>query len=460
MNINNIPNDVKKILTLLNTDNYEAYMVGGCVRDLLLNKDPHDWDMCTNATPTEMMKFCKKHNLSYIPTGLKHGTITIMINGEGYELTTYRIDGEYTDNRRPNTVTFSNNLIEDLSRRDFTINAIAADVKGNIVDPFNGQVDLENKILKTVGDPYKRFSEDALRLLRALRFAIRYDLKIDKETGFAIHELKENINTVSKERITDEFKKIFSYNKPIYKYFTTYRDLITCIIPEIKNCINFEQNNKFHKHNVYNHMLAVTDLVNSNKFEIKMAALLHDIGKPNCYTEDELGNGHFYGHPKISKSITEQVLKNDFRVSNNEYNLITSLVEEHDRRVADTKKAVKRFLNEYSIDFINDWLILKQADIDDHIIPKDVKINWGDISHIYKHLKEIIEEDAAFSIKSLKINGNDLIDNLDLKPGKEIGMILNSLLEEVINENVLNNKEDLLEEARNIYYELKDSLER
>jgi tRNA nucleotidyltransferase (CCA-adding enzyme) len=445
---NFIPADVKRLASIFIENNFEIYLVGGSVRDMFMHKAPHDWDMCTNATTEQMKDLSEKYDIFTTAIGEKHGTITFYINNVGYEITTYRIDGNYSDGRHPDSVTFTTSLIEDLSRRDFTMNAIAMNpIIGEIVDPFVGVKDIESKRLVAVGDAEKRIQEDSLRMLRALRFAIKGFI-IDAALEEAIHRNVELINKVSKERITDEFRKMLTMNKPIKYNFEKFSDLITTIMPQMSPCVGFEQNNKYHYHNVYSHMLSVVDLCDTDKFEIKMAALLHDIGKPNAYVVGEDGYGHFYGHPAISAEICEQLLSECFRLTNNETSRILELVEFHDEEIAATAKSVGRALNRHGEDYMNDWLILKQADMDDHIYPDDK--HKRDVRDITVIMKSILEKQMAFSLKHLKINGNILMQNFGLKPGKEIGVILNRLLSEVIDGQTINEEKELLKRAEEI----------
>ena len=450
---NNIPSDVIHLTKIFRKENFEIFLVGGCVRDLIMGTEPHDYDMCTNATPDQMKELCRKYRLSCIPTGLQHGTITVRLNHESYEITTYRVDGAYSDGRHPDKVAFTDNLREDLLRRDFTINAIAMDpITCKLYDPFGGCLDIAQKKLRAVGHADARLSEDGLRILRALRFAIKYDLMIDDELENAIHSHKDMLlltsNLISRERITDEFRKIFTTGKPVSEIFMQFRDVIAAVIPEIQKTFDFDQNNRYHKHDVYEHLLAVTDYCKSNKFEIRMAALLHDIGKPDAYVTDELGRGHFYGHPEISANICRPMLHRQFKLSNEEYSRIVELIEFHDADVKETTKSVKRVLNKHGVDFMTDWFVLKQADMDDHIYPDDKYITTT--RNMKAIADEIINSMQAFTIKDLAVNGKDLMDELGLKPGKTIGIILDKLLEEVIEETLENNKESLLAKADEI----------
>lgn len=436
-----LPIDVEYVLEKLN-ENYEAYIVGGCVRDLLLGIKPNDYDICTSATPKEVEEVFTDNRI--IETGLQHGTVTIMMNGIGYEITTYRIDGEYSDNRRPDSIKFTTDLVKDLERRDFTINAMAYNHKDGLVDPFSGYRDLKNRLIRCVGNAENRFSEDALRILRAMRFSIRYGFEIEIMTSLYMDILRVNLLNISKERITSEFEKMLSCGKQVKLVFYKYYKIITTIIPELDICFGFNQHNRYHRHDVYSHMLFVTDYCDTNDFVIKLAAMLHDIGKPETYTVGDDGYGHFYGHPEVSYEICKEVLSKSFRLSNEQYDEIRLLVRYHDMDLATTKKSVKRALNKLGESTLRKWLILKLADRKDHIGFSEQEI-CDDLNKIEDILNEIIEHHDCFSLKDLAVNGSDLIE-IGYKPGKVLGDTLNSLLQMVI-DGESNNKERLLKVA-------------
>ena len=303
---------------------------------------------------------------------------------------------------------------------------------------------MESKTIRCVGDARDRFTEDSLRILRALRFAIKYQWRIDNDTAKAMHELKDELNKISKERITQELEKMLTCGKPIKHYFIEFSDIISVIIPEIKACINFDQNNKYHSHDVYEHMLYVTDYCDTTDFTIKLAALLHDIGKPDTYVTDDEGHGHFYGHPKVSRDITEEVLRKDLRCSTEQMESILKLVEFHDMDIAKTKASVKRALNKLGETLLRKWFILKEADKLDHIHLEDWK-NDTDLDKVKETLEAVIESMDCFKITDLAIDGNYLIRELGLKPGKKIGYILKELLEKVINDETLDNTVETLD---------------
>lgn len=450
-----IPSDAVRVISTLNNSGYEAYLVGGCVRDMIIGVTPHDWDICTNATPDETKRVMSEHKIYTFDSGIKHGTIIAVINGENYEVTTYRSEAEYSDGRHPDKVDFITNIHEDLKRRDFTINAMAYNpLTDELIDDFGGHLDLQNGIVRAVGNANERFTEDSLRILRALRFAIKYQFNIDEYTSMSMNKHRELLVNISKERITDEVRKILTSGKPIKAHFMEYRDIIGIIIPEIITCFDFNQNNKYHRHDVYEHILNVVDNCNTTKFEIKMAALLHDIGKPKAYTEDMDGCGHFYGHPQISYEMSQNILRSSFKISTEQLDRILELVLYHDMEVAGTKASVKRALNKHGVDFMYDWFILKQADMDDHIYPNKNCHYIINISEIDVRIQQILDEQSCFSLKDLAIGGKDIMDKLGVKQGKHIGIILNTLLEEVIDEKISNESEVLLNRTVEIYNEL------
>ena len=329
---------VREILQKLHSSGFEAYVVGGCVRDFLLGKTPSDWDIATSATPDEVMQIFKNAK----PTGLQHGTVTVE---HGYEVTTFRIDGNYSDGRHPDRVVFSKDIGQDLARRDFAINAMA--YNGNtLLDPFGGQIDLQKRVLKCVGRARERFREDGLRIMRALRFASVYDLSIEFDTNCAIHECKDLLQNIAAERIRDELCKLLC-GKAALRLLLSYPDIFSLIIPQLRPCVGFKQNNPYHCFTVYGHLVHAVTTYKGSDISIKMALLLHDIGKPDSYTEDERG-GHFYGHPKISKDIAEQVMR-DLKFDNTTASEVVQLVGYHDAGISPTKRSIRRWLDRKSV---------------------------------------------------------------------------------------------------------------
>lgn len=440
----NLPMDVKFILDKLHSSGLEGYVVGGCVRDTLLGKEPKDWDICTNAKPEKVMSVFEGFNI--IPTGLQHGTVTVVINHIGYEITTYRVDGDYSDGRHPDSVSFTSSLVEDLSRRDFTVNALAYNEVEGIVDIFGGIDDLRRKRIKCVGKAVDRFNEDALRILRALRFSSVLGFDIDIETKKAIFEVYKNLDKIAKERINAEFSKLILGVNNV-KILREYEKIIFYIIPELRKLKGFEQNNPYHTFDVWVHSLKTLYEIKEKDLELRLSALFHDIAKPICYSVDEKGIGHFYEHPEKSAEITEKIMK-DLKFSNEEiYNVIT-LIKNHDNQLSSTKKCLRKILNKMEMPLLLRLLELKKADIKAQN-PKYIS-RLNEIKDFEKVIENFSVEDECFSLKHLKVNGNDLI-SMGIKPGKQMGEILNNLLSLVVEEQLVNERDELLKYIQKNY---------
>lgn len=448
-----VPKKVVKLIKILNNNDKSAYLVGGCVRDMIIGEIPHDWDICTEATPDETKNILTKNGIHTFDSGIDFGTITAIIDNEQFEITTYRKETQYTDNRRPEKVEFIRDINEDLKRRDFSINAMAFNpLTKELIDNFNGIEDIKTKTLRCVGDAEERIEEDALRILRALRFAIKYGYNIDNDTVNAINKHYNLLNNISKERVTQELEKMLTCNKPVKNIFMQFSNVIGTIIPEIKSCIGFNQQSKYHTHTVYEHMLYVVDYCDTTDFSIKLSALLHDIGKPVAFFLDDKGQGHFHGHPKISKDIAVELLKRDFRLDAKTYDEVLVLIENHDIAIASTKASVKRALNKFGDELLNKYLILKQADIDDHInLSKNKAITH--CAEVKEIAQIILKEAECFSLKDLNINGSDIMLITGCKPGKIVGTILSQILQEVIDDKLTNNKGELKHRALELYKE-------
>jgi len=430
-----IPKNVNYILSKLMCNGYEAYIVGGSVRDSLLNKIPKDFDIATNAVPSEVM-WIFDHT---IPTGLIHGTVTVIINSEHFEITTYRIDGEYEDNRHPSKVTFTSSLEKDLSRRDFTINAMAYGVNDILQDPFHGLIDLEKQLIRTVGNADLRFNEDALRMLRAVRFSCQLNYKIEKETLASITKNSHLLKHISKERIRDELCKILLSTVPSHGIrILQSTNLLEHILPEIIPCIGFNQHHPYHDKDVYEHTLSVLDNTPS-KLILRLAALLHDISKPDCFTLDEKGTGHFYTHEIKSAKASENILK-ALKFDNNTIKTVTLLIKEHMTKSTPlNSSSIKRYINRVGIENLEDLFQLQVADIKG-LKPTD---DFNVIFEINNMITKILQEKQPLKAKDLAIDGKDLI-KLGYEPGKELGELLRLLLEQVIENPKLNTREDLL----------------
>ncbi|AQR95279.1 CCA tRNA nucleotidyltransferase [Clostridium saccharoperbutylacetonicum] len=441
MNIEiNMPENVKYIINTLMTNGYEAYVVGGCVRDSILNREPKDWDITTKAKPEEVINLFDK----VILTGLKHGTVTVIINKENYEITTYRTDGEYEDNRHPKEVKFVNSLKEDLARRDFTINAMAYNERDGIIDYFNGVKDLNSKIINTVGEAKKRFEEDALRMLRAIRFSAQLNFEINYNVLEAIKDLKDNLRKISKERIREEFNKTIVYN-PRKLQLLKDTETFEYIIEGISSIYDFDQNNPYHSYDLYEHTLLATEAIEPI-IHLRLTMLLHDLGKVVTKTTDEKGISHFYAHPRESLKIAEKIL-GTLKYDNNTTNKVLTLIEYHDCTLK-SKVSIKRMLNKIGEELFRDLLRVKWADALAQN-PKYFKDTVKNLLEVDEKLNIIIKERECFSVKDLKINGEELIA-LGFNKGKEIGETLKYLLNEVIANPELNKKSELikLSEAR------------
>lgn len=442
-----------QLIKILNNAGYEGYLVGGCVRDLILERNPKDWDIATSACPDEIINVLKNNKIKYSTVGYNYGTVVaISILGIEYEITTYRSDVSYSDGRHPDSVNFEKSIEADLSRRDFTMNALAYNpITDTLIDLFNGEEHIKRRIIRTVGNPDDRFKEDALRIVRALRFSIVYEFDIEPETVGGMHNNVDLIDKVSKERLTSELKKMLACKTPIKYDFMDFSDIVFKIIPELKPCYKFNQNNKYHQHDAYEHILYVVDNCETDDYIVKLAALLHDIGKPDAYFVGDDGYGHFYGHPEISYEITKKVLKNDLRLTREESDKLLTLVRYHDMQVASTPRSIKKLLNKFDIDTINQWIVLKKADEQDHIHLKDYYKYCIDEQYIKDTIQRLLENEACFKLKDLAIDGNDIMKLLNLKPCRHIGEILQTLLDEVIDEKISNDKDVLKARALEIY---------
>ena len=420
----------------------------------MMGMPSHDIDICTHACPEEIIRIMKDAGYDYYDAGIQFGTVNVQAEGEMFEVTTYRTDGAYRDGRHPDEVQFVDDVDGDLARRDFTINAMAFDPTTNILrDPCKGLEDLRAGIIRAVGDANERFQEDALRIMRAIRFAVKFGFTIEDDTLQAMLDNKDLLCNISKERITQEMEKTLTCGKPVRHVFDQCRDILGVIFPELIPCFDFDQNSYYHSEDVYRHMLCVVDACKSDKFEIKLAALLHDVGKPDTYFVGEGGYGHFHGHPEVSYQICSKSLKENLRLSTEQYKLVTDLIRYHDNKIPVTKKEVLRFLNKHGESFMEDFMYLKHADIDAHIHLEEPKAKLVRLEELRQ---EIAEENSAFQLKDLAINGKDVCRLTDTKPDKHIGTILNRLLDDVIDEAVLNNKQSLSRRTKEIWKEIKD----
>lgn len=446
MNIT-IPENAMTILELLERNGHRAYAVGGCVRDSLLKKLPHDWDIATSAKPNEV-----KAALSGIPvldTGMKHGTVTAIINHEPFEITTFRTEGGYSDGRHPDQVAFVTDIREDLSRRDFTINAMAYHPVYGLIDPFDGVGDCKRKLIRCVGEPADRFKEDALRMMRAVRFAAQLGFSIDEATWNAVEESVHLLGKISVERIQAEFMKIMQAETP-HKFLDQYQELFDYIVPEFLSMHDCEQNNPYHVYDIWRHTMKVLENVEYASADpvVRMAALFHDISKPQCKALGSDGYDHFHGHAEEGAKIVRMILRR-LRFDNKTAHQIVQLVEWHDKTFSCKKNQVKRWLNELGEDQLRRLFILRKADI----LGQDLRFakeRLEKVGVMESLMEEILEEKQCFKLSDMAVNGSDLI-RMGVPEGKQIGQILHSLFELVLMEQCENERDALMVRAKEFW---------
>lgn len=442
-----IPNDVKIIMNQLNIRGHSSYVCGGCLRDNILDKDIHDWDICTSAKPNDMLKIFKDFKI--IETGIKHGTLTVVVNNINYEVTTFRIDGNYSDNRHPDSVKFVDDITLDLSRRDFTINAMAYNESEGLIDPFNGLYDLKNRLIKCVGNPDNRFKEDALRMLRAIRFSAQLGFSIEEKTHASIFNNSNLISNVSPERINSEICKILESNNPEKISILYLNNLSKYFIPEFDSMFSCKQNNPWHYLNVGMHTLEA--LKNSKKgLTLRLAILFHDTGKPYSKTTTSESIDHFYHHPIKSAEIAKKAMTR-LHFDNKTIEDVVALVSYHDVSIELNKRSIKRMLNKIGEELFFKLLDLQYADYSAQTNLAKTKLEL--LPQIKTMAQEILIEKEPFGIKDLAINGNDMLQ-LGYKPNKELGNALSTILELVIDNPELNTKNKLQEIASKLLTDL------
>ena len=432
-----LPEKVRLIINCITEAGYEAYAVGGCIRDSILGRVPDDWDITTSATPLEVKKLFRRT----IDTGIQHGTVTVMLDKEGFEVTTYRIDGKYEDGRHPEEVTFTPNLEEDLKRRDFTINAMAYNEQDGLVDLFGGMQDIQAKIIRCVGDPIARFNEDALRIMRAIRFGAQLGYEIDSETKQAIKELAPNLTKISAERIQVELTKLLVSPHPEAMRTVYETGVADVIMPEFAAIMETQQNHPHHSYSVGEHTIRAMQKVEGRK-ELRLAMLFHDMGKPLCLTTDEQGITHFYGHAQHSTEIARKILRR-LRFDNDTTNTVCRLVQYHDygNSVDPDRRIVRRAMNKIGGDLFPLLFEVKRADI----LAQSETFRERKLKRLAKWQElyaQILQRQECVSLKTLAVTGSDLIA-LGMKPGKELGDTLQELLELVLDQPECNTKEYL-----------------
>jgi len=443
-----MPKNVDTAINLLQSAGFEAYAVGGCVRDSLLGKTPNDWDITTSAKPEDMKSvFADFH---CIDTGIKHGTVTVVIDGEPLEITTFRLDGEYEDNRHPKSVTFTSNLGADLGRRDFTVNAMAYSKKTGTVDLFGGQNDLKNKIIRCVGDPDRRFNEDALRILRALRFASALDFEIEEKTAQSLLKNCALLGNISEERIAKELLKLIC-GKGAKRILTDFAPVLFEILPELQPMYKNSHDNPHHCYDIYEHTLIAVESIDPEP-TLRFAMLLHDCGKPAVKKFDENGVAHFYGHQRISAEISAQILAR-LKVSNKFRDEILFLVSNHDRwELYENTEKMPRYLSKFGLDGVLKLLKVMRADV--LAQSPEYRYRLDQISDAEEIAKNLAAQKPCLSLRELQINGRTLMD-IGIPQGRKLGAVLAQLLDEVIDGVTKNTQEALTTRAREIYREMK-----
>ncbi|MCI6465401.1 MAG: HD domain-containing protein [Faecalicatena sp.] len=430
-----LPRKVIMIINNLQLHGYEAFAVGGCVRDSILCRRPEDWDITTSAKPEEIKRLFRRT----VDTGIEHGTVTVMIGKDGFEVTTYRVDGEYTDSRHPKEVTFTTNLEEDLKRRDFTINAMAYNDEVRLVDVFGGMKDLNHHLIRCVGDPMERFSEDALRILRAVRFSAQLSCSIEKNTAEAVRALAPTLKNISAERIQVELVKLLTSNHPELIQDAYELGITKVILPEWDAMVGVEQNTPHHKYDVADHTLHALKNVKKDKI-LRLTMLFHDMGKPAMRTTDEKGRDHFKGHALVSEEIARTVLRR-LKFDNETVKKVTRLVCYHDYRIEATPQNVRRAMNRIGVELFPYYLAVRMADVKAQS-PYKRRAKIENIVAMRELYQEALLNDQCVTLRQLKVSGRDLL-KLGMQPGKEMGDMLSELLELVIDDPDMNDREKL-----------------
>ena len=436
-----LPEKVNTIIQTLQEHGYEAYAVGGCVRDSLLGREPGDWDITTSASPEETKKLFART----VDTGIEHGTVTVLLGKEGFEVTTYRIDGKYEDSRHPTEVIFTRNLREDLLRRDFTINAMAYNDTEGIVDIFGGMDDLKRKIIRCVGNARERFGEDALRIMRGVRFAAQLGFSLEKETKEAMTELAPTLEKISAERIQTELVKLLVSDSPELIREAYYLGITAVILPEFDEMMRTGQETKYHRYDVGEHTVQAVCNVPPDKV-LRLTMLLHDVAKPEMKTVDADGTAHFKGHDIRGEQKAKEILRR-LKFDNDTIHKVTKLVRWHDYRMPAEKKNVRKAMSKISAELFPMYLLVKRADILAHSMYRREE-ELENLSGLQKCYEEIVADHECVSLKQLAVTGTDLI-GIGMKPGKQIGEVLNELLRIVLEYPEFNNKEHLLRFVQN-----------
>lgn len=440
-----IPSNITRILDMLENSGYEAYIVGGCVRDSLMGMTPHDYDVTTSALPEETERVFS--GMKLIETGLKHGTVTVLSDGEPVEITTYRVDGEYHDSRRPDSVTFTRSLREDIARRDFTMNGIAYSPRRGMFDEFGGAEDIRRGIIRCIGDPEKRFREDALRIMRGMRFSASLGFQVEERTAAAMLDNRELLRNISAERIFTELSGLLTGRQSAFnmrRVLTEFRDILAEVIPELEATFDFEQRSKYHSLDVYQHLLASAEaaaLISHGELPLTLAMLLHDIGKPERFTLGENGEGHFYGHAQVSADIAEAVLRR-LKTSTALRERVCAIIKYHDIPLPENDRLLRRMLSKHGEELSRD---IAMAHIADNMAKKpEFCARCADWRNLIGRIPEMADE-SCLTIKSLAVDGKALAGIVP--PSPLMGETLKFLLGGVIDGSFPNEREFLLQEA-------------
>ena len=435
-----IPEKAKYIIETIQNAGFEAYVVGGCVRDSILGRCPEDWDITTSARPEQVKQLFRRT----IDTGIQHGTVTVMLDKEGFEVTTYRVDGKYEDSRHPKEVTFTPNLEEDLKRRDFTINAMAYNETEGLIDIFGGLKDIEAKLIRCVGNPEERFGEDALRIMRAIRFSAQLGYEIHEDTEAAIRKLAPTLQKISAERIQTELVKLVTSPLPHWFRLTYETGITSVIMPEFDRIMVQRQHNPHHAYTTGEHTLVAMRSIPSDKV-LRLVMLFHDMGKPDVFTTDENGKDHFHGHAAYSAPIAERIMRR-LKFDNDTMRQVCTLVRNHSMYPQLTGKDVRRAAHQIGPELFDSFLLVKRADVMAHhpdVIPG--KLDYlRELEHIWQ---DVQLHGDCLSLKDLAVSGKDLIAD-GMTPGPDIGRVLEHLLELVLDYPEKNEHDVLIKESR------------
>ena len=437
-----IPFQIEEIMDRLEKAGYSAYIVGGCVRDSLMGLEPHDYDVTTSALPNETERVFA--DCRVVETGIKHGTVTVLYKGMSIEITTFRLDGNYSDGRHPDSVSFTDNIAEDLSRRDFTMNGIAYSPKRGMVDPFDGAEDIKAGVIRCIGDSDKRFDEDALRILRALRFSSVLGFDIEENTANSIRRKKDDLRKVSVERIFSEIKRLLCGDN-VKRVMLDFPEVFALIFPPLEQQIGYNQHSRFHNSTLYEHTVRAVASAEKDP-DLRLAMLFHDMGKPECRSTDENGEGHYYGHAAVSARIADEQLR-ALKCDNSSRERICEIVKYHDIPIQLSKKFIRRQLAKHGLSALRD--IIKAHIADDSAKVPEASKRIPDWREVLKMAEQIDEEQPCLSLSRLAISGKDL--GKFEKPSPKYGEVLNQLLSEVIEEEIPNERDILLKRAEELF---------